>query len=406
MVKNNNRKFEFAVFVTICALAVSGLLTISESALASTWPTSPHVEAKSWILLDARSGQVIAEHDANLELPPASLTKMMTLYLAFEDIKLGRLDRNSRVNVSKKAWKIGGSTMFLDPRMHPSIDDLLHGIATYSGNDACIVLAEYIAGSEDAFVERMNQKAGELGLSHSHFMNATGFPVKGHYSSAMDMARMGAVLWRDFPDMYQIFSEKSYTFDGRSQPNRNRLLWTYPDADGIKTGHTEEAGFCLVASAEKASTRLVSAVFGTNSDRERARQSRILLQFGFRNFLTLRPAERDIRRKVDVYEGTEDHVWLKPSVPAWVTVPRGSESSLAFRLRYKAPLKAPLSKGEQLGSIDAVLSGKSADNVLKSVPMIAAESVDQASWIGRKWDGVRLWWQSSKADAQDSDPEK
>ncbi len=378
-------------------------LVIPSWAHANAWPSPPRVDAKSWAMVDARSGQIIAEHDADMELPPASLTKMMTLYLAFEDIKLGRLDPHEQVTVSKKAWKIGGSTMFLEPRMHPNVDALLHGIATYSGNDACIALAEHVAGSEEAFAERMNEKAAALGLTHTRFVNATGFPVAGHYSSARDMALLGAALWRDFPDMYEIFSEKSYTFDGRSQPNRNRLLWTYPEADGIKTGHTEEAGFCLVGSAEQASTRFVTAVFGTTSDRARARQSKILLKFGFRNFTTLRPAERDIRRQVDVYEGSEDHVWLKPATPIWVTVPKGSESSLAFRLHYQAPLKAPIKQGQKLGTIDAVLSGKTgADEVLQSVAVIAARGVDQASWIGRQWDGLRLWWQGTSADAASS----
>jgi D-alanyl-D-alanine carboxypeptidase (penicillin-binding protein 5/6) len=353
-------------------------------------------------MIDARSGQVIAEDNANVELPPASLTKMMTLYLAFEDIKLGRLDLNERVDVSNAAWKIGGSTMFLDPRMHPTVEALLHGIATYSGNDACIALAEHMAGSEAAFAERMNRKAAELGLTHTHFMNATGFPEKGHHSSAMDMARLGAALWRAHPKMYEIFSEKSYTYQGRSQPNRNRLLWSFPLADGIKTGHTEEAGYCLVGSAEKGSTRLVTAVFGASSDRERAKQSEILMQFGFRNFVTLRPAEREIRRQVRVYEGAEDHVWLTPASPVWVTVPYGSESSLSFRLRYQAPLKAPLSPAQQLGSIEAVLGGKSGqESVLKSVPMTTVSGVAKASWPGIQWDRLQLWWDGSSADANE-----
>jgi len=247
----------------------------------------PTIEAKSWAMIDARSGQVIAEHHAGVELPPASLTKMMTLYLAFEAIKKGTLDPKSTINVSKKAWHIGGSTMFIEPRMHPRVGQLLHGIATLSGNDACIALAEHMDGSEAAFAERMNNKAAELGMEHSHFINATGFPINGHYSSAMDMAILGAALWRDFPDQYRLFSEKEYTFDGRSQPNRNRLLWSMPDADGIKTGHTKEAGYCLVGSAEKKQTRLVAAVFGTKSDHARAQQTKRLLKFGFSKFITV-----------------------------------------------------------------------------------------------------------------------
>ncbi len=364
------------------------------------WPQSPNVKAKAWALLDANSGRILSEHNENEQLAPASLTKMMTLYLAFEDIKLGRLKPDETVSVSKKAWKIGGSTMFLDPRMHPTVNDLLHGIATLSGNDACIALAEHIAGSEGAFVERMNRKARKLGMMHTHFVNATGFPAKNHYSSALDMARLGAALWRDFPNQYKIFQEKSYTYKDHTQPNRNRLLWSFPSADGIKTGHTKEAGYCLVGSAAKDHTRLVSAVFGTSSDIERARQSRVLLTFGFRNFSTLRPAERDIRRRVKVYQGTADHVWLIPAHPIWITVPRGYENRIVFRLHYPSPLIAPVRQGQNIGVIEAILQGKNkAPVVLAKVNMQAGHKVERASWIGRKWDAMRLWWSKKDADA-------
>ncbi|WP_232726638.1 D-alanyl-D-alanine carboxypeptidase family protein [Mariprofundus ferrinatatus] len=368
------------------------MISASEAASVS-WPKAPQVDATSWAVIDARSGQVVSANNANQELPPASLTKMMTLYLAFEEIKLGRLDLNTRITVSQKAWKIGGSTMFLEPRLTPTVKEVLHGIATLSGNDACIALAEHIDGSEAGFAQRMNEKAKKLGLEDSHFVNATGFPEEGHYSSAMDMAKLGAALWRDFPDMYEIFNEREYTYDGRTQPNRNRLLWSYPDADGIKTGHTEEAGYCLVGSAEKDTTRFVAAVFGTSSDRARAAHTKTLLKFSFRNFVTLRPSERDIRRQVEVFEGTEGEVWLKPADPIWITVPKGNESALSFRLRYDAPLKAPIKEGEKLGTIDAVF-GTDRDNaeVLKSVDMVATRGVERASWISRQWDGLRLWW--------------
>ncbi len=374
-------------------------LLLAVSAEAASWPKSPSVEAKAWAMIDARSGQIIAEHNANEQLPPASLTKMVTLYLAFEAIKKGRLDPEARVTVSKKAWKIGGSTMFLEPRMHPTVNELLHGIATLSGNDACIALAEHMDGSEEAFAERMNDKARELGMLHSHFVNATGFPTEGHYSSAMDMAIVGAALWRDFPEQYKLFGEKDYTYDHHTQPNRNRLLWIMPGADGIKTGHTQEAGYCLVGSAEKNTTRFIAAVFGTKSDRARAQQTKTLLTFGLRNFTTVRPTERDIRRQVEVFEGTENHVWLKPALPIWVTVPKGSESSLSFHLRYESPLKAPIRKGQKLGTIDAVIVSQDSDGkVIRSFPMIAARAVEQASWISRQWDGLRLWIRESTGD--------
>ena len=371
---------------------------------AANWPTPPAIESKSWAMIDARSGQVVAEHNAHQKLPPASLTKMMTLYIAFEALSKGRLDLNTEIPVSKKAWKIGGSTMFLEPRMKPKIGEILHGIATLSGNDACVALAEYMDGTEEAFAQRMNKKAVELGLTDSNFQNATGFPQEGHVSSSMDMAKLGAALWRDFPEQYKLFSEKEYTFDGRTQPNRNRLLWSYPEADGIKTGHTEDAGYCLVGSAESGTTRFVAAVFATDSDRARAQQTKALMQYGFRNFVTLRPAEREIRRRIEVFEGTEDHVWLKPGAPLWVTVPKGQESSLSYRLRYQAPLKAEIKQDQVLGSIDAVLGGKSDEaNVLRSVPMLATQGVARASWFGRKWDGLRLWSRKFFSDDSESD---
>ncbi len=388
--------------VRLLATALICLIMINMGkAEAASWPKSPHVDAKSWVLLDARSGQVLVENDSHKKLPPASLTKMMTLYIAFGDIERGALKLDETVSVSQKAWKIGGSTMFLEPRLHPTIGELLHGIATLSGNDACIALAEHVAGSEDAFAERMNAKAQELGMQDSHFVNATGFPAKDHYSSAYDMAVLGAALWRDFPKHYEIFSERSYTYGNNTQPNRNRLLWTLPAADGIKTGHTQEAGYCLVASAAKERSRLVSAVFGTDSDRQRVSQSRVLLQFGFRNFVTLRPTERDIRREVEVFQGTEDHVWLVPAKPVWITVPKGNEKAVSFRLRYPAPLIAPISGGQKIGTIEAVLKSKQDEEVLASIPMQARRNVPEASWLGRKWDVLRLWWKN-RADEEEA----
>ncbi|RLL50948.1 D-alanyl-D-alanine carboxypeptidase [Mariprofundus sp. EBB-1] len=375
---------------------------LSSTAFASSQGTSPTLEAKSWAMLDARSGQIIAEHNADEQLPPASLTKMMTLYLAFEAVKEGRLDINERIKISKKAWKIGGSTMFLEPRLNPTVNELLHGIATLSGNDACIAIAEHMDGSEESFADRMNEKAKALGMQHSHFSNATGFPAESHYSSAMDMSILGVAIWRDYPEQYKLFGERDYTFDGHTQPNRNRLLWSFPDADGIKTGHTKEAGYCLVGSAEKNNTRFVTAVFGTNSDRARARESKKLLGYGFRNFITVRPTEREIRRQVEVFEGVKNSIWLKPTAPIWVTVPQNSKAKLSFRLRYDAPLKAPIREGQKLGTIEAVIGGDNAKaEVMRSFPMVATQSIKQASWISRQWDGLRLWISDSSNELLD-----
>ncbi len=358
------------------------------------WPEAPNIVAKSWILIDAHSGQTLFSEHADKELPPASLTKLMTLYLAFEALKNKELDENERLSVSQKAWKIGGSTMFLEPRMHPKVIELLHGIATYSGNDACIVLAEHMAGSEEAFAERMNAKAKELGMTHTHFVNSTGWPAEGHYSSARDMALLGAAIWRDFPEYYSLFSEREYTFDGRTQPNRNRLLWIMPEADGLKTGHTKEAGYCLVASARRGKMRLVSAVFGTDSDAARARQSRILLDYGLRQFSSMRPAIRHLRRKIDVYHGKRNHVYLEPKWPVWISIPKGMEKKLSFRLSYDSPVFAPIAKGQVIGSIDGILRTGERSKVLATIPMVAVRKVEEASWLGRQWDEFRLWWQT------------
>jgi len=374
------------------------------AAQAAAWPAPPGIQAKAWAVIDARTGTVLAQKDGRRHLPPASLTKMMTLYLAFEDLSQGRLQPDEVVSVSEKAWKIGGSTMFLEPRLKPTVDQLLHGIATLSGNDACIALAEHVAGTEEAFVARMNEKAHELGMRDTHFVNATGFPAENHYSSPLDMAILGAALWRDFPQYYEIFAERSYSYEGHTQPNRNRLLWSYPGADGIKTGHTQEAGYCLVGSAEKNGTRFVAAVFGTDSDRARAAQTKALLQYGFRNFVTLRPAAREIRRKIEVFSGKADHVWLKPAHEVWVTVPRGQEKQLAFRLRYDAPVMAPIKAGQRLGTIDAVLGGRDDGKVLASIPMIAASDVPRASWFGRTIDALRLWWRGRDAQDEQAEP--
>ncbi len=366
-------------------------LAVAAPADAAIWPKAPTLNAKAWVLLDVHSGQMITAHNADEELPPASLTKMMTLYLVFEDIKLGRLDPDERVSVSNKAWKIGGSTMFLDPRMKPKAEELIHGISTYSGNDACIALAEHLAGTEAAFADRMNEKAKQLGMTHSHFVNATGFPVEGHYSSAHDMALLAAALWRDFPDQYKVFSEKSYTFNGRKQYNRNRLLWSMPGVDGVKTGHTKAAGYCLVASMQKEDTRFVSVVFGAKSDRARASLSKSLLKYGFRNFVSLRPAARDLRRKVKLFGGKEDSVWLVPQKPVWVTVPKGYARKLKFELTYPAPLKAPLAKGAVTGEIRAIITGeRGGKEQIATIPMVTASAVAEAGWFGRTIDHIKL----------------
>lgn len=375
-------------------LGCAFLTQLSLASAAVTWPLEPNIKAKSWVLLDARSGQILAKHEENQRLAPASMTKLMTLYLAFEAAKQGTLDLDERVNVSKKAWKIGGSTMFLEPRMHPTVREVIHGISTLSGNDAAIVMAEHMAGSTDEFVRLMNAKALQLGMKNTHFMNPTGFPEDNHFSSAMDMAKLGVATWRDFPDFFKIFAEKSYTFDGRKQWNRNKLLWSLPEAKGLKTGHTEDAGYCLTAAVEKGNMRLVSSLFGADADKSRHEQSKVLLKYGMRQFTTMQPRDKKIKRQIEVFEGKSDNLWLKPAKPIWITVPKGSERKVAFKLDYTSPQIAPIAKGQVIGSIQAVLRTEQEDIVLQTVPMLAQQSVERASWFGRKADALKLWWRS------------
>lgn len=378
---------------TLCAALLLLWSIQAEAASTLSWPVEPEINAKSWILLDARSGQVLAQHAETMHLPPASMTKMMTLYLVFDALQRGTITMDQRANVSEKAWKIGGSTMFLEPRMQPQVRELIHGIATLSGNDAAIVMAELISGSEQDFANLMNEKAAALGMNQSHFDNSTGFPTENHYSSALDMAKLAVALWRDFPDYYKIFSEKSYTYDGRTQWNRNRLLWTMPEATGLKTGHTEDAGYCMTGATERGYQRLVSVVFGAESKKARLRESERLLRYGLDRFVTLSPSEKDIRRKIQVYEGKVDYIWLKPVQDVWISVPQGSEKMLSFHLSYESPQLAPIHQGKPLGTIEAVLRTGDENVQLKMIPMIAESAVERASWLGRQYDVLRLWWE-------------
>lgn len=368
------------------------LLSTPQWASAVSWPQQPDIQASAWILINVDSGQTLSNHNEDKELPPASLTKMMTLYLVFEALEKKHINPETKVDVSEKAWKIGGSRMFIEPRLHPTVDQLMHGISTVSGNDACIALAEHISGSEEAFAQRMNKKAKELGLTHSHFKNATGFPIQGHYSSAHDMASLAVALWQDFPKRFELFSEKEFKYNNVKQNNRNRLLWRDSRVNGVKTGHTEEAGFCLVSSAEKDGTRIVSAVFGAESSHAREQQSRLLLNYGFRHFINMKPTQRDLRREVKVQYGAESKVWLTPRSQIMITVPKNLQNQVVFRLRYNEPLVAPVTKNQVVGVLDAMLLRED-EEVLASVDMLAVKEVKLASWASRQLENIQIWWQ-------------
>ena len=358
-------------------------------------PAPPEIAAKAWILMDADTGRVLVEHNADERLPPASLTKMMTSYVVSREIHDGRLQEDDSAVVSEYAWRTGGwasgsSVMSLLPKTEAKVIDLMRGVIIQSGNDASIVLAEHIAGSETAFADIMNQVAEQLGLKNTHFMNSTGLPDPEHYSSARDMALLGQALIRDYPEHYAIYSEKYFEYDNHRQANRNRLLWRDGSVDGIKTGHTQEAGYCLVASALRDGMRLIAVVMGTSGEETRDREAQTLLSYGFRYYETTRilAAGQILSEGNRVWYGDVDYLDLAAPEDVHATIPRGSKDSLTTEIELEPVLKAPIEKGQQLGTARV----KFEDRLLKEIPLVAAEAVPEAGLFSRLWDAVMLFF--------------
>jgi D-alanyl-D-alanine carboxypeptidase (penicillin-binding protein 5/6) len=367
------------------------LLTFT-GAFAQNLP-APIIAAKSWLLLDATSNQVLAAQEPDTRIEPASLTKIMTAYLTFSAIKEKRLDLNQMVNVSIKAWKVDrdSSKMFIEPRTPVSINDLLYGLIVQSGNDAAVALAEAVAGSEEAFAGLMNREAERMGLKSTRFANPHGLPSPDNYSTARDLAHLASRLINDHPDLYKIYSVKSFTYNKITQPNRNRLLWTDPTVDGMKTGHTQTAGYCLIASAKrpngKADRRLISVMLGTASDQMRAQESQKLLNWGFLNFDTVKLyAKGQAVATPEVWKGSQSQVKLGFNHDVFVTVPRGMAEKMKPVLERKNPLVAPIAQNSKVGMLKIVAEGKT----ITELPLITLEEVPQASIFGRAWDSMRL----------------
>jgi D-alanyl-D-alanine carboxypeptidase (penicillin-binding protein 5/6) len=375
----------------IAALAAS-VLSLS-AAMAQSLPP-PMIAAKSWLLLDSTSNQVLASQDPAMRIEPASLTKIMTAYLAFSAIKEKRLDPNQLVNVSVRAWKVdpSSSKMFIDPATPVKVNDLLYGLIVQSGNDAAVALAEAVAGTEDAFVALMNREAERMGMKSTHFANSHGLPSPDNYSTAQDLATLAGRLIADHPDYYKIYSTKDYTYNKIKQPNRNRLLWLDPTVDGMKTGHTAAAGFCLIASAKRPNAagerRLISVVLGTVSDQTRAQESQKLLNWGFQNFDTVKLyAKNQAVATPEVWKGTQNQVKIGFTRDIYVTLPKGVAEKMKPVLERKDPLVAPVAANSNVGTLKMMVDGK----LLAELPVVALEQVNQASIFGRAWDSVRLW---------------
>lgn len=381
-------------------IALFTILILSTSALANPvipiptqpqqptfTPGAPNLDATGYILMDANSGKILAEKNSDNRMPPASLTKLMSLYIISAAIKNGQIHMDDKVRISTKAWKTEGSRMFVKAGDEVPVKELLQGIIVASGNDATVALAEYVAGTEEAFTSMMNQQAKILGMNNSHFMDSTGLPNKDHYSTAHDLAILTSAYIKNFPEDYSFYSEKWFSYNGIRQPNRNRLLWRYQYADGLKTGHTNEAGFCLVGSAKKDGMRLISIVLGETSDQNRTEDSIRLLTYGFRFFEThkLYNASTPLIQ-ARVWQGEKTEVPLGINEDLYVTVPAGQFKKIQANLAIDNPLKAPIVKGQIYGNINISINNQ----VIASHPLIALDSDTRGSIWRRAADTVRF----------------
>ncbi|HKY02678.1 MAG TPA: D-alanyl-D-alanine carboxypeptidase family protein [Burkholderiales bacterium] len=377
----------FGIFMLRILLLV--LFSISFGLARADAPPMPPVAAKSWVLLDYQTGTAIASETPDTRTDPASLTKLMTAYLVFDALGKGQLKLDQAVPVSTKAWKAEGSRMFIEPLKPVTVNELIYGMIVQSGNDATIALAEAVAGSEEIFAGVMNRQAQKLGMTNTNFVNSTGLPDPKHYSSARDMAILAAALIRDFPDNYKVYSTREYRYNNITQPNRNRLLWLDPNVDGVKTGHTEAAGYCLVASAKRGERRLISVVLGTASDSARARESQKLLNYGFQFYDSV-PVYRKAQTisTLKVWKGAEESLHAGVERDLFLTLPRGDAQRLKAELVSQQPLVAPVAAGQKVGIVRLSLDGKP----MGEYPVVANEEVPVAGFFGRVADTVRLWF--------------
>ncbi len=377
----------------VLAALCSCLLFVGAPARAAApiIPPPPDVAATSYLLIDAASQEVLVEYNAHERNPPASLTKIMTAYLAEQEIHAGRMSATDEVLVSVNAWRTGGSKMFIREGRKVEVGDLLKGIIIQSGNDASVALAEHMGGSEAAFANMMNQQAQQLGMTNTNFMNSTGLPNSEHYSSAWDLALLTQDLIERFPEQYAIYSERAYTFNDIEQPNRNKLLWRDRTVDGVKTGFTNDAGYCLVASAVRQGMRLISVVMGTDSDEARMRESQKLLSYGFRYFETQSLYAADVMLKEqEIYYGEGESISLGVAEDVTVTFPRGYYNDIEAEMVVPKVLEAPLGKGDEVGELKLRLN----DEVIYSAPLIALEDAPEAGVFSRMGDFLTLFFSS------------
>jgi serine-type D-Ala-D-Ala carboxypeptidase (penicillin-binding protein 5/6) len=369
-------------------IALAFLLCLSLLAEAAA-PQPPSIVGRSWTVGDMSSGQVLTAQKSDERIEPASLTKIMTGYVVYQALREKKIGLEQQVNVSERAWRAPGSRMFIQPRRPVTVDELIRGMVVQSGNDACIALAEAVAGNEEVFVQMMNREAARLGMKNTRFMNSTGLPDPQHYTTANDLYLLTTALIRDFPTEYaQYYSQKEFRYNNIAQPNRNRLLWLDPSVDGVKTGHTEAAGYCLIASSNRGGRRLVSVLLGSTSESTRAQESQKLLNWGFQFFdsVKLHPANQSVKA-IEVWKGVGKEVKSGFRSDIIVTVPKGDADKLKAELLTQQPLVAPVAQGQRVGTLRVTYDGKP----LGEYPLVALENVGVAGIFGRAWDTLRLW---------------
>ncbi|KMM75143.1 MULTISPECIES: D-alanyl-D-alanine carboxypeptidase family protein [Xanthomonas] len=359
-------------------------------------PAPKPAVSKSWVLMDYATGQVLAGENEHERVAPASITKVMTSYVIAAELKLGKITRDDQVMLSERAWREGGagtdgSYSGFPVNKTARLEDMEKGMAIQSGNDAAIALAEHTAGSEEAFASLMNEYAKKIGMTGSHFVNAHGLSAEGHYTTAYDLALLGRAMVRDYPETYAYNKIKEFRVGDITQPNRNLLLWRDPSVDGIKTGHTSEAGYCLLSSAKRGDQRLIAVVMGDSSEKQRAEDSLALLNWGFRFFEThslYEPGKQVAQQRV--WKGTEKQVLLGVAQPLLVSVPRGRYNELKPSIEVPKTLEAPIKQGQAIGMVKVTLDGK----VVAQAPLVALKAVDEAGFFKRLWDSFWMWWES------------
>ena len=375
--------------ILIFTILLSAYLS-SAIAAPALIPSAPRVNAKAYLLIDHNSGHILAEHNADKKIEPASLTKLMTAYVVLFEIDRGGISLEDEVKISEKAWRMGGSRMFIKVNSHVSVKELLKGLIIQSGNDASVALAEHIASNEPAFVELMNQHAERLKMNTTHFNNSTGWPDKDHYTTARDLAKLSQAIINDFPKHYSEYKQKEYTYNNIRQYNRNRLLWLDDRVDGLKTGHTEAAGYCLISSAKNSNMRLISVVIGTNKDDARIAASRKLLNYGFRFFETslIHKANTEITN-MRVWKGEEEKLSLGITQDLYVTMPKGLLRKIKNNIKVEAMIEAPVTQGQNYGQLNIMLG----DKQISSKELIALSSIKEGSIWRKLIDNIKLMFQ-------------